>query len=47
MIVPHGTDEEELKKVTMAHEKIAPLLLGKTVVKVIVVVDRLVNLVVK
>jgi len=45
MIVPFGTPEEELKAAALAHEKIAPLIAGKTIVKIIVVVDRLVNIV--
>ena len=47
LTVPHGTPEEELKARAAEHDKIAPLLSGKTIVKVIVVVDRLVNFVVK
>jgi leucyl-tRNA synthetase len=47
MTVPHGTPEEELRAIAAEHEKIAPLLLGKTITKVIVVVDRLVNFVAK
>ena len=47
MTVPHGTPEDELRAIAAEHEKIAALLLGKTIVKVIVVTDRLVNFVVK
>jgi len=47
MTVPHGTPEDELRAIAAEHEKIAPLLLGKTMVKVIAVIDRLVNFVVK
>jgi len=45
--VPFGTPAEELKQAATADEKIRPLLEGKTVVKAIVVPDRIVNLVVK
>jgi leucyl-tRNA synthetase len=47
VIVPHGTTEEELKQAALADAKIQPLLAGKTIVKVIVVGTKLVNLVVK
>ena len=47
MMVAHGTAEGELKAAALEHEKVAPYVLGKTIVKVIVVVDRLVNVVVK
>jgi leucyl-tRNA synthetase len=45
--VPVGTDDEALKQIAMTDEKVAPLLEGKTVVKVIVVGGKLVNIVVK
>jgi leucyl-tRNA synthetase len=45
--VPVGTGDEELKQIALNDEKIAPLLEGKTVVKVIVVGGKLVNIVVK
>ncbi len=47
MAVPFGTAEEELKKLALADQKIQPFLAGKQVVKVIVVPDKLVNIVVK
>jgi len=45
--VPFGTPEEQLKQAAAADEKIRPLLEGKTLVKAVVVPDRIVNLVVK
>ena len=47
MIVPFGTEAEPLKELAVAHEKVASLIAGKTVVKIIAVVDKLVNVVVK
>jgi leucyl-tRNA synthetase len=44
---PHGTSKEELEKLAFANEKIKPFVEGKQIVKVIVVPDRLVNIVVK
>ena len=44
---PFGTGEEELKRLAMEDVKIAALLAGKAIVKVIVVPDRLVNFVVR
>src|SRR5580692_11778575 len=45
--VPFGTPEEELKKLALAHEKVVPFTREKQLVKVIALVDRLVNIVVK
>jgi leucyl-tRNA synthetase len=45
--VPVGSDDEALKQIAMTDEKVAPLMEGKTVVKVIVVGGKLVNIVVK
>jgi leucyl-tRNA synthetase len=45
--VPVGTADEDLKMMALADDKITPLLEGKTVVKVIVVGGKLVNIVVK
>jgi leucyl-tRNA synthetase len=45
--VPHGTPEEQLKRVALADEKVQPHIAGKTVVKIIVVPGKLVNIVVK
>ncbi len=45
--VPFGTPKEELERLALAHEKVKPFTQGKQVVKVIVVPDRLVNVVVK
>jgi len=45
--LPFGTAKEELERAARADEKVQPLLEGKQVLKVIVVPDKLVNLVVK
>jgi leucyl-tRNA synthetase len=45
--VPFGTGEETLKKIALADPKTQPFLTGKQVIKVIVVPDKLVNIVVK
>jgi len=45
--VPFGTSEDELTKLALADPKVQPFLEGKQVVKVIVVPDKLVNIVVK
>jgi leucyl-tRNA synthetase len=43
----HGTSKEELEKLAFANEKVKPFVEGKQVVKVVVVPDRLVNIVAK
>lgn len=43
----HGTAKEELEKMAFANEKVKPFVDGKQVVKVVVVPDRLVNIVVR
>ena len=45
--VPFGTSEEELKRLALADPKVQPFLEGKNVMKVIVVPDKLVNIVVR
>ena len=45
--VPFGTPKEELEKLALADEKVQPFLQGKQVRKVIVVPDKLVNIVVQ
>lgn len=45
--VAHETSEDELKAAALADEKIAPQLEGKTIVKVIVVPAKLVNIVIR
>jgi leucyl-tRNA synthetase len=47
LVVAPGTDPEELKKLALAHEKIQSLIKGKTVVKIIAVQDKLVNIVLR
>jgi leucyl-tRNA synthetase len=44
---PHGTAKEELEKLALAHERVKPFIEGKQVVKIVVVLDRLVNIVVR
>lgn len=45
--VPFGTPQEELETLAAADEKMKPFLAGKSVVKIVTVPDRLVNIVVK
>jgi leucyl-tRNA synthetase len=47
MFVAFGTPEDELKTLALADPKVQPFLEGKQVLKVIVVPDKLVNIVVK
>ncbi|HYZ86236.1 MAG TPA: leucine--tRNA ligase [Bryobacteraceae bacterium] len=47
VLVAFGTDRGELEKIAMADTKMRPFLEGKQVVKVVVVPDKLVNVVVK
>ncbi|MCU1338264.1 MAG: leucyl-tRNA synthetase, partial [Bryobacterales bacterium] len=47
MLVPFGTSEDELKKLALVDPKVQPSIDGKQVVKMIVVPDKLVNIVVK
>jgi leucyl-tRNA synthetase len=44
--VPAGTEEEDLKRIALADDKLQPLLAGKTIRKTIVVAGKLVNFVV-
>lgn len=46
IVVPIDSDQERLKELALAHPTIQPMLEGKTIRKVIVVPNRLVNLVV-
>jgi leucyl-tRNA synthetase len=45
--VPHGTGKQDLETLALANEKVKTFLEGKHILKVVVVPDRLVNLVVK
>jgi len=45
--VPHGSSKEDQQAAALADAKVLPHLDGKTVVKVVVVADKLVNIVVK
>jgi leucyl-tRNA synthetase len=47
LVAPAGTDADTLTRIAMADEKVQALVAGKTVVKVIAVPDKLVNLVIK
>jgi leucyl-tRNA synthetase len=47
MFVPFGTSREELEKLAVADPKVQPFMVGKQIVKVIVVPDKLVNIVVR
>jgi len=47
IIVPFGTAREELETLALSDDKMQPFLQGKQIVKIIVVPDRLVNVVVK
>jgi leucyl-tRNA synthetase len=47
LTVPFGTSKEELEKLALADEKARPFIEGRPVVKVVIVPDRLVNVVVK
>ncbi len=45
--VPFGTPQAELEKIALADAKVQPFIAGKQIVKVIVVPDKLVNIVVR
>jgi leucyl-tRNA synthetase len=45
--VANGTDKAEVEKLALAHESAAKWLEGKTIVKIIVVPNKIVNVVVK
>ena len=45
--VPLGTPKDELERLAKENEKVKPLLKGKQILKVVIVPDRLVNIVVK
>jgi leucyl-tRNA synthetase len=47
IVVPFGIPREELERLAMADDKMQPFLQGKQIVKIIVVPDKLVNIVVK
>ncbi len=47
LLVAFGTGKDELEALALADPKIQPLTIGKQIVKVVVVPDRLVNIVVK
>ena len=45
--LPFGTDDARVRELALAHEKVKPFVDGKQIVKVIVLADKLVNIVVK
>jgi len=45
--VPLGTGKEELERLALANEKAKPFLEAKQIVKLVVIPDRLANIVVK
>ena len=45
--VPAGTEEENLRHIALADDKVVPMLAGKTILKTVVVPGKLVNFVVK
>jgi leucyl-tRNA synthetase len=45
--VPFGTTKEDLEKFAIAHDKVKPFLEGKQIRKIVIIPDRLVNIVVK
>ncbi len=47
ILVPFGTSKEELERLALADPRTQPFIAGKQVVKVIVVPDKLVNIVVR
>ncbi len=44
---PFGTNRDELERMALANERVKPFIEGKSIVKIVVVPDRLVNIVVK
>jgi leucyl-tRNA synthetase len=47
LLAPFGTAKDELERLAMADEKVRPFVDGKQVLKIVVVADKLVNVVVK
>jgi leucyl-tRNA synthetase len=47
LLVPFGTEKAELERLALANEKVQPFTTGHHIVKVVVIADRLVNIVVK
>ncbi|HEU0120631.1 MAG TPA: leucine--tRNA ligase, partial [Bryobacteraceae bacterium] len=47
LLAPFGTPREELERLALADEKMQPFLEGKSIAKVIIVPDKIVNVVVK
>ena len=46
LLVPFGTAKEELERLAQADDKVKPFIDGKPIVKIVVVPDKLVNIVV-
>ncbi|MBC8167061.1 MAG: leucine--tRNA ligase, partial [Bryobacteraceae bacterium] len=47
LMIAFGTSREELEKAALADDRMQAVLLGKQIIKIIVVPDKLVNFVVK
>ena len=47
VFAPFGTSKDSLEKLALADEKVQPFVAGKQIVKVVVVPDKLVNIVVQ
>ena len=47
ILVALGTERDELGRLALANEKVQPFLAGKQIVRIIVVPDKLVNIVVR
>jgi len=47
IVAPFGTAKEELERMVLADEKVKGNIAGKQVVKIVIVPDKLVNIVVK
>jgi leucyl-tRNA synthetase len=47
VFAPFGTSKEELEKLAFADEKVQAQVAGKTLVKIVAVPDKLVNIVVR
>ncbi|MGE5628704.1 MAG: leucine--tRNA ligase [Solirubrobacterales bacterium] len=45
--ISNGLSEKEIEEIVLKHEEVEPLLAGKTIVKIVVIKGRLVNIVVK
>ena len=46
IVVPAGVSEEEIRKILSQDEKLAPMLEGKEIKKLIVIPNRLINVII-